>query len=366
MGEELVVGVDGAKWAFYAAIMCGSWDKFDIVYFERDTIGAFIHGLKALGYKRVTLVIEPTGTYCDVLIEQARAQGFEVVRIAGSVVNKAGTFFDNVPSLHDGKAAYLLARLHLCGVGTSWLPRSQAERDLRALADMDSVLGSLSQQLVGPLEAHLARHWPELTCYLELGSATLLKLLSRYPSPRAVVAHKEEAAELMRRCGGRWLKGEKIAAIIASAHTTLGVATAKQEEALLTLCAQTADDLRKRCLEIKGVIERSAVEDERTAPLTGFVGKRSAVFFVAYLGNLASYATGSALEKAMGLNLCERSTGLTRQDKQATPRGLHISKRGPNRVRTMLYFLAMRMINPTGAAYCPVATAWYGERLRLC
>src|SRR5690606_32719950 len=57
-------------------------------------------------------------------------------------------------------------------------------------------------------------------------------------------------------------------------------------------------------------------------------------------------------------------TGKTKQDKQLEQRGLHISKRGPKRVRSLLFFLAMRQINPKSTAFCEVAQAWYHARLK--
>ncbi|MFU8804556.1 MAG: hypothetical protein ACNA8W_12155 [Bradymonadaceae bacterium] len=109
-GEELVIGVDCAKIAFYGSIMAGSWHNFDMLYFERDEIGEVLDRFKALPFKRVVLVLEPTGTYSDALITQAQDRGMEVIRINGEKVSSADRAFDGVPSLHDGKAAYLLGR----------------------------------------------------------------------------------------------------------------------------------------------------------------------------------------------------------------------------------------------------------------
>lgn len=89
--------------------------------------------------------------------------------------------------------------------------------------NMNEITDNLMQQLIGPLEAYLARHWPELTSYLNLTSATLLELLIHYGSPQAVAAKPIEAADMMRRVGGVFLKEKKIQAVIASAHQSLGV-----------------------------------------------------------------------------------------------------------------------------------------------
>jgi transposase len=363
-GEELVVGVDCAKVAFYAAVMTGSWHTFDVIYFVRDEIGEMLDRLEALPFKKVVLVVEPTGTYSDPLISQARERGMEVVRINGEKVSSADRAFDGVPSLHDGKAAYLLGRLYFCGVGTLWNARSEEDRDLRALVNMNKITNDLMQRLVGPLEAYLARHWPELTSFLALTSATLLELLIEYGSPQAVAAHRREAAALMRKVGGNMLSQEKIDAVVASASSTLGVLPTSQEMMMLKHYAGLARDIQKHDQKAQLALEQAALADERTKPLVGFCGKRTAAIIVAFLGSLTDYESWAQVEKALGLNLCERSTGQTREDKQQGAKGLHISKRGSPEVRAMLYFLALRMLNPRSTSYCREAVAWYGERLR--
>jgi transposase len=363
-GEELVIGIDCAKVAYYAAFMAGSWHDFDIVYFERDEMGVVLDMIQALPFEHVVLVLEPTGTYSDALVEQAHARGFEVRRINGERVSGADRTFDGVPSLHDGKAAYLLGRLHFCGVGTLWRVRNEEDRDLRALVNMHESTKDMMQQVLGPLEAYLARHWPELTSYLSLGSATLLTLLAHYGSPQAVAADPKQAAALMRKVGRALLKEEKIQAVISSARHTHGVATTEQETLMLKHYARLSLDIRRHRLEAKKMLDAVALEDERTRPLVAFCGKTTAVVLVAYLGSLTNYEHWRMLEKALGLNLCERSTGQTHKDKQAGMPGLHISKRGTPEGRGMLYFLALRLLSTNITLHCPEAAAWYGERLR--
>lgn len=363
-GDELVVGIDTAKVAFYASVMASGWEDFDVIYFERDDIPEFISQLSELPFDKVTVVVEPTGTYADGLIDQARQAEVDVVRINGSRVSKSDEVFDGVPSLHDGKSAYLLGRLYLCGVGTSWKESPEEDRELRALAQMDRLVEKSQQLLVGPLEAYLARHWPELSGLLDLTSATLLELVSAFGSASKVAAQPAKAEELMRKVGGRFLSDDKIEAVLASAGATTGVDPTALERQFLRFLAGTLREAQRGGNKVHRQVERAAEEDERTAELVEFSGKRTAVTFVAFLGALTGYDSPSKLEKGFGMNLCERTTGQTRQDKREQTKGLHISKRGPSRARRMLYFLALRVINPQSSSYCPIATAWYAERQR--
>lgn len=79
---ELLLGVDVAKTAFYAAITQHGSDAYDVVYFERDDIRTFIEMLAELEFLDITLVMEPTGTYGDPLLEQAHKAGFASMEIA--------------------------------------------------------------------------------------------------------------------------------------------------------------------------------------------------------------------------------------------------------------------------------------------
>lgn len=363
-GQELVVGIDAAKIAFYASVMASGWDDFDILYFERDDIKALVGKLSRLGFEQITMVVEPTGTYADGLIDQARKAGITVVRINGDRVSKAAKVFDGVPSLHDGKAAYLLGRLYLCGVGDVWEETPADRRELRALTQMDELVEKSQRMLQGPLEAYLARHWPELTGVLDLTRATLLELIAHFGSAQKVAANPSKARALMREAGGRFLSDEKIEAVLLSAKDTIGVEPTALERQFLKFLAGTLRQAQRGGKKVRRQVEKAATKDEHTKDLVGFAGKRSAVFFVALLGSLTDYESPSQLEKGFGINLCDYSTGQTKEDKQRETKGLHISKHGPGKARSMLYFLALRLLNPNSHRYCEIACAWYAERLR--
>jgi len=72
--------------------------------------------LESFGPTRLEVVMEPSGTYGDALRGLFAAAGVAVFRISPKRVHDAAELYDGVPSLHDAKAAYLIARLHLDGV----------------------------------------------------------------------------------------------------------------------------------------------------------------------------------------------------------------------------------------------------------
>ena len=53
-----------------------------------------------------------------------------------------------------------------------------------------------ANQWTGRVEGLLAKHWPELNSYLELNSATLLKILIHYGTPAALASDTNAANQL--------------------------------------------------------------------------------------------------------------------------------------------------------------------------
>jgi hypothetical protein len=83
------------------------------------------------------------------------------------------------------------------------------------------------------------------------------------------------------------------------------------------------------------------------------VGPACAAALGSHLGSLHTYPSASAVEKAVGLNLKERTSG----ERTTRNTALHITKRGPGQVRQLLYLATLRLI-----AKDPIVAAWYRAR----
>jgi len=60
--------------------------------------------------------MESTGCYGDAMRHQFRQAGFAAYQASAKRVHDAQEIFDGVPSLHDAKAACLIAKLHRDGL----------------------------------------------------------------------------------------------------------------------------------------------------------------------------------------------------------------------------------------------------------
>jgi len=150
-------------------------------------------------------------------------RGISVYRVSAKRVHDSAEVDDGVPSLRDAKATELIAKLHWEGCSTRWDPLPEARREQLAQLQRLRQARTRAQAERNRLAALLARHWPELPHQLGLGSASLLHLVAAYGGPAALVLLSHQAGRLLRKVGGHWLAEETIAAVLASARSTLGM-----------------------------------------------------------------------------------------------------------------------------------------------
>jgi transposase len=302
------------------------------------------------GGRRVQAAMEPSGTYGDSIRAGLWKREVEVFRVSGKRVHDAQEVFDGVPSLHDAKSAALVARLHLDGASERWPLRTDVERTLEALRHAFAGYEEQFARLCNQLEALMARHWPEATRQLSLGSVALLRLLATYGGPKGVAEDVEGARALLRRVGRSFLAAEKVAALVRSAGRTLGVPMLLAERDLLRGLAEEALRAREKSGEAQAALEACS-KVELAPEFRALVGNATAGKLVACGVDPAKYASAKALEKALGLNLREHSSGRKKG-------GLHITRRGDGLARQLLYLAALRLLQAD-----PVVGAWYRKKV---
>jgi transposase len=189
---------------------------------------------------------------------------------------------------------------------------------------------------LGRLEGLLARHWPELTRLLKLNSGTLVALLAHYGSPAALAADPQAASRLTS-WSQRFLKAQKIEAVLKSARETVGVRMDEATIELVQRVARAAMAARAEINQARRKLTALAKEDPVVQAQAPAVGTITACVLRVSVGNPHDYACGEAYRKGMGLNLKVRSSG-KHQGR------LKITKRGPGLARRWLYFAALRVV----------------------
>ncbi|NQY64777.1 MAG: transposase, partial [Alteromonadaceae bacterium] len=170
----------------------------------------------------IVVILESTSTYGDALRYQFKKLGFTVHQASAKRVHDAKEVYDGVPSLHDAKAATIIARFFRDGLTKPWQELSLKERKLSALRREYEIHQSQYQRNQGRLEAYLSRHWPEVLYQLDSDSVTLEHLLITYGSAKEIAANAEKAAREMKYASNSQLNQDKINKVIESAGNTLG------------------------------------------------------------------------------------------------------------------------------------------------
>ncbi len=352
-GKRVVVGVDVAKDVNYARLMVGEQRevvatvKWHLVSQTTRTVEWF----KSMGAERVEFALEPSGTYGDPLVHQLMEAQQEVFQVSPKRCHDAAEVYDGVPSMHDAKAADIIARMHLDGLSQPWRVKSEVERDFAAAVDVMGIYDRQYHDNVNRIEALLARHWPELTGILELTSASLLALLETYGGPAAVRRDRVGCAEYLAKAGRRLLSEKKIEQVVQSASSTIGVPMTGAEIDALKAVAKETNRCRKAAAEHKHHVERLSESHEMVKQLSSVLGRVTAAVLVVGAGDPRSYSSAKAYVKALGLNLRERSSGKHKGQ-------LKITKRGPSEPRRYLYMTALRHVKDE-----TVIKAWYARKV---
>jgi transposase len=350
--QSVHVGFDMGKAEVLAVVRWANGD------FERpwlvknpDEIQELMVVLKQMAAQRpVTLAMEPTGTYGDALRQALSDAGLRLNRVGAKAAHDYAEIFDGVPSQHDGKDAAVIAELATIGKSVEWCYRPPSEVDQEMAYHVDWMDAQQRQYVMwlGRLEGLLARHWPEATRWMELSSATLLRVLQRYGGPTGLAADAHASGELRRR-GGPFLAAEKIRGLIRSAATSMGVRQTIIDVRRMQRYAEQALTARAEIAKSRRRLEELARGNAVIQAQAQAVGVATACVLWVYLGDPKQYHCGEAYRKAMGLNLTERSSGMY-QGK------LRISKRGFSQVRRWLYFGVLRLV-----ARGPVRR-WYQQK----
>lgn len=352
-----IIALDIAKTKMMAAVATAAGEVRQLIRFEhpRQT-AAFLRMVDELHKAEFAprVVMEPTGTYGDALRYQFHRRGVPVQMLSPKHTHDFAEVLDGVPSMHDAKAAVALARLAALPElreKAAWKPDDEATLEARALLDQRSPVAKTLALYHGHLEGVLARHWPELGRFIDVHETrSWMPLLKKNPGPAAVAAAGDEAVALLRKASRQRLSEERAKAVVDAARTTLGVPMVPGEQAKLKFLVEQIEQqtqLRDGIDEALGELVSKNAEMSRMAVV---VGPQCAAAVVTHVGSTFEIASPRALEKSIGVNLKERSSG----EKKGR---VSITKRGPAQVRQLLYLAALRLLN-----HDPIVLAWYRAR----
>lgn len=350
-GEAAVLAIDVAKEKQYGLLSTAD-DNLSVLFKwnHPQQTGHVLNALKDLACP-LTVVMESTGTYGDAMRYQFRKSGFDVYQISAKRVSDAREVYDGVPSLHDAKAATVIMRLHREGLSKVWRESTDDERSMAALRREYDLHQSQYQRNQNRLEAYLSRHWPEVLYLMPLDSVTLESLLMEYGTPERIGDASGEAAKKMRAWGKSQLTQDKIERVIQSAVTTLGQPCIESERHYLQALAEEMRHSRLQQKKAQQALEAMIKSDAELRQLGSTLGMVTTAVLLSCRLDPRQYDCARSYQKALGLNLKEKSSG------QYVGQ-LKITKRGSSTARRYLYFAALRLIHND-----PIVKAWYQRKV---
>jgi transposase len=131
-GQPLMFAVDVAKEQQFALLSNPELSESVLLQWNHlEQTAELINELKQLNTP-ITVVMESTSTYGDAMRYQFRQAGFTIHQACAKRMHDAKEIYDGVPSLHDAKAAWLIARLYKEGFTKAWHELDDNERELNA------------------------------------------------------------------------------------------------------------------------------------------------------------------------------------------------------------------------------------------
>ena len=348
-----IVAIDVAKEAMVAGLADERGNCEALVRFShpKQTLAfvTLLVALRELGLE-VEVAMEPTGVYGESLRYQLEKRDLRVYRVDPTRAHAMMGVLDGVPSQHDAKSCTLIAFLHARGISSLWKRKSAEERALRALVDEYGLYQRSFEQARGHLEALVGEYFPELAEHIHSSCAWHLHLLQAYPNPARMAAEPEAVAALLRRVTRHRLGAGRIDTILTLAESSIGVPMVEGEGQRVAALATTMLYLREQMQSVERRIRDAVKQRPELEALVEMLGPVTVAAMVSDLGSPAAYGSSAAFEKALGLNLKEKSSG----EKNGQ---LHITKRGSSRARRYLFLAALRLIQ-----WDPVVRAWYQAR----
>jgi transposase len=347
----VVVGVDVSKrWIDYGAF--GQEWRGRVRQAGQDADGfealqASLAQLKGEGHE-VWVAFEPTGSYSSCLREWLVRGGWRVVQVNPYHVKRTKEVRDNSPGKSDRKDCGVIADLVWSGCYQQVVLVQGVYAELRGAYGQWCRLRKKHTSIASEFQALLAEWFPELTqIFKDATCKTVRTVVSGYQSPQQVANARLGRLRSRIRAKVSAPMGARAKAIRQAAKRSVAVVEGHRARgghlrdllAELELIEQQQDQVHQEMASLVGEAPEgpALLSLPRTNVITvaGLLGE---------CGPLDGFASYGRLEKHVGLNLYEISSG--------QHQGKHrISKRGRSRARQALYLMARGQIKEGGLCW---------------
>lgn len=330
----IVVGVDVSKGRIdFAAVRPGEWSKTYTVRQDGEGYEHFdrwLGELKERGYE-VWVAFEPTGPYSTCLGEWLLEKGYRAVQVNPYHVKRTKEVRDNSPLKSDGKDTLVIAGLVWQGCYRELLGLQGVYAELRAATTNWDSLAKERTRLRNEFQALLEVWFPELgDLFKDKACKTVRAIVSHYESSKQIAAARLSSLRTVIRKAslGRVSPG-KAEEIRRLARESISISHGQRErQRHMSRLLLRLEEVEEEQRELKQRLEELLLElpEARHMLSVPYVGIITVAGLLGECGDLRRFPSCEALEKFLGLNLYEVSSG---QHKGKH----HISKRGRSQGR---------------------------------
>ena len=347
---DLIVGIDiGSK--FHAVVFQDfrgvALNSFDKIYNNRRGFEYLVReierSLKANKLEVVQIGFEPTGHYWKNIIYYLSKLGYNIRFVRTTAVKSQRELDDSSSSKTDVDDANSIASLVREGKYIDSKIQEGVYRDLRDIGKLRAKVMKMKTSMVCRLRMLMEVYFPEvIDSFWAIDSVGFWRLVKTAPLPEDVLKLGEIGLrKLLSVSGVRKEKLDKqMRAIWDSSQNSIGLEATEFNKYNIRNCIENLEMYHKQLLEIKKSMEKLLERTEywnlmKSIPGVGVV---TAATFLGELGDPKTFNNAKEIIKFAGIDPKENSSG---QHKSK----LKLSKKGRYLMRTMVYFICLRLIH---------------------
>jgi transposase len=348
MERGIVVGVDVSKRRLnYGAFRLDEMTGVVSVTQDRDgfeSFRMFLDDLKLQGYEP-WVAFEPTGHYSTCFKEWLYCSGEHVIQVNPYHVKRTKEVIDNSPEKDDDKDPAIIADLVWHGRYQQVASLDGVYAELRAASVEWSSRSKKRTALRNEFQGLLEVWFPELTEVFKDGVCKSVKAIVRkYKDTDAIACSRLSSIRTVLKKASRGMTVKRAEDISIGAKSSIAPKNGQGSRRramlnlldMLELVEKRQDSLKQEMSEML-----QGLHDARSLLSLPRIGTITVAGLLGECGDLGKYGSYEQLEKFIGLNLYEVSSGKHKGKK-------HISKRGRALARYLLCHIAMLQIKSGG------------------
>lgn len=315
-----------------------------------------IKDLKSQGYEP-WIAFEPTGPYSTCLREWLISNEYDAIQVNPYHVKRTKEVRDNSPDKNDFKDPSVIADLVWNGCYNEIVSLSGTYAELRAASTEWAALAKMRTAVRNGIQGLLEVWFPEITeIYKDAVCKSVRGIIRKYPTVKALARARLSSVEsaLKKATSGRG--GRKAESILSAAKNSVAPECgqlARSKALIGKLDLLETIQKRQECLlnEIKQYLTELP-ESQYMMSIPG-IGPITVGGLLGECGNIGKFKTYEQLEKFLGLNLYEVSSGNHKGKR-------HISKRGRALARYLICHIAL-MMTKSGCIFASEAEEMRGR-----